>query len=213
MSAAELEEMLADAPFRFKATRVALEMEGHLNSDPWALGDALAEDIPQPALVSAGSPVNTGLHATLEEARKEMEDAGALTVAKKTATLREARATAIAWPPELRRPEIATFQAHKRFRDSKMTAEERALKLERLNRTLRRRVSEDDVRLWRESQKRAAGMPAPLSHAELLERRLRNSLRNWASPQTFGQLTEENRQVAVSTLRQLATEIDRGEFR
>jgi hypothetical protein len=203
--------------FHFKATRVGLEMEAHLNMDPWALGDALLEDIPAPEddLSRSSSHTNTGLYAQLEEIRLDMQRAGAETVAKKLSTLRIARATALAWPSEYRRPEIATHAAHKRLRDSSKAPETRALRLERLYaKNNGRRVTEDDVRLWRESQKRAAGkMPPVLSFQELLEQRLRNTLRNWASPRRVGDLHSDDQDGAVRTLRKLATEIAAGTFK
>jgi hypothetical protein len=50
----------------------------------------------------APSGVKTGLFSALEEIRSEMLDAGALTVAKMVGTLKEARSTAITWPPVAR---------------------------------------------------------------------------------------------------------------
>jgi hypothetical protein len=199
--------------FRFTATRVALEMEAHLDTDPWALGDALLKDI---GIIGAGSndPTKTGLFAKVDEIRNEMLEVGALTVAKKTGTLTEAYRTARHWPPEHRRPDIATYFAHARFRNKDYQGERGAKKLEQLHRkTKGRRVTPDDVRLWREAQQRAAGnMPAPLSRDEMLDRKLRTALRGWASPQTFAQLHEDEQETAAALLQRLAGEIRRGEF-
>jgi hypothetical protein len=213
----ELAELVKGRKFKYESTTVALLMELHLDGDPWALGDSLIRDVGGEDAVSAASErshQNTGLYATLEDIRHEMQEAGALTVSKKFSTVRKAHATARAWPEEYRRSEIATWSVHASLTSSTQSAEQRAKLIERLARRAKRpRVTVDDLRLYRESQRRAEGkIPKPLSFQELLEQRLRRALRSWASPQTIDALKSADRDGAIRTLRTLASEIERGEF-
>lgn len=212
-----VEDVVSQRP-RFRSTLVALEIEAHMNDDPWVLGDALVDDTADlvPALderVPASG--RTGLYQRLDDIQKEMLEAGALTVAKSRASLRKQQAASRAWPKPYRRPDLATWSAHAAM-VSKQYADGAGVEvLEHLHKHNKgRRVSEVDIRMWRERQERAKGKKLiVLTHEDKLDHALRAAIRRWATPQTVAQLTEGNLRVLTGTLRQILNEVQAGEFK
>lgn len=84
-----------------------------VDGDSWVIADLLAEEFPPDEWGEAEHGTKTGLYEALRE--YEIALAQEHGVEMKASTLRISRATALAWPDELRRSS-ASFQVHKMLR-------------------------------------------------------------------------------------------------
>lgn len=175
-----------------------------VDAPPWEMADVLVDEFPE-----KDYPITTGTRSGLYEALDAYEDAlrKERGIILKASTMRNYRATALAWPGALRSAP-APFEAYKRLRGKNgQVLMERYLK-----RNKGRPLSVKDVARYRSDDK---GPSVVLTPEERFEQRLRSTVRSallggvkpagdwWKSPQ----ITTDVREMAVEVLHRLANDL------
>jgi hypothetical protein len=173
--------------------------------DAWEMADAVYRDVVSiaPEVATSGaSSENTGLGKAEERIGNAHRKAGTEVGQTQVHALFVTRR---AWPPEERLPKIASFAAHYELRGKDY--KNRRVVLERLaKKSSTGHVTRKAVQIWRSERK----PPRLRTFLELAEQRIRAGVKSAGNP--WGQVAEGDRIAIARMLRQIADEVQAGEF-
>ena len=185
------------------AAKFAAAFEG----DPWAGADLMLELWPTEEWSKGDS--NTGLHNSIENARQQLYEKYGFGLT--TATLRNARATAEAWPRARRRAR-ARYEVHKMLRgaDREAQMDKYLYLMEKEGRTV---LTDRMVARFRDDEKPRHVVPMREQFIKAVEAASKRVLMAGVIPTTdfWGdspRLTEPQRSMAVTELRALADRLE-----
>jgi hypothetical protein len=187
-----------------RSVELAMRRETQLD---WEFADAVYGDVldmlpDEESPSSAAHGVNTGLAAAEDAVHKAHRQAG--TEVTRSA-IHDMFVTRRVWPPEERRPDLASFQVHyelrgKDFRNRRTLIEKHAAK------SSNGRWSWTDVRRWKSERK-----PAPMkTFRELFEERVRKAAYQAGKP--WHTVADGDRFALAAVCRAIAAEIEAGTF-
>jgi len=181
-----------------------------VDGDQWVMADLLVEAFPPDEWGDAKTSVNTGIRSALDEYEHVLYAEHGVDL--KASTMRSYRATALAWPGEIR-ISAASFHAHRAI-----TGEDRQERMERyLKRNGGKALSYRMIRRYRGEEKPAK---APLPWEQQVRRRIESAARKallegivtdrldwWNTPA----VTDMQRTVVINALHALANEMAGGQ--
>lgn len=185
-----------------KSVELAIRRE---TQEDWEFADAVYEDVVENDQGVATPRENTS-HSGLLAAEEKVYEAHRQAGTEVTpAALHNMFVTRRVWPPEERRPDLASFSVHyelrgKDFPNRKELIEKYAAK------SRSGRWSLHDMRRWKSERKPAAFK----TFLQLAEERIRRAVHDAGKP--WHTVQETDRESIADLLRLIATEIEAGEF-